>query len=177
MKKTVTEEDMKNVENGSRFSNALVGVMFGLFIALVGVLFCWLLFRGYLRAKATRGWEEKQALVVRSEVKETEPVPNGGITFVHDFLYEYDYAGKNYQGNRIKRVESGSHLRRKIRERVDEYPIGRETTCYVDPANPTQAILEHSTLAPLYTIWFPGLFVIGGIGISAGSIFRGLNRR
>lgn len=52
---------------------------------------------------------------------------------------------------------------------VERYPVGSEDTCWVNPQNPKQTVLKHNSKAVLYTIWFPGLFVIAGLGIAVGS--------
>jgi hypothetical protein len=36
----------------------------------------------------------------------------------------------------------------------------------VNPAEPSFAILKTDSLAPGYSIWFPALFVVGGLGIT-----------
>ena len=53
---------------------------------------------------------------------------------------------------------------------VERYPVGSEDTCWVNPQNPQQTVLKHNTRAVLSTVWFPGLFVIAGLGIAIGSI-------
>jgi hypothetical protein len=47
-----------------------------------------------------------------------------------------------------------------------------QTVCYVNPSDPTIAILKHGTRAALYSIWFPLLFVVGGLGIAWTAIRR-----
>jgi hypothetical protein len=34
---------------------------------------------------------------------------------------------------------------------------------YVNPDDPTEALLEHETKAPGYSIWFPAWFLVGGL--------------
>ena len=58
-----------------------------------------------------------------------------------------------------------------MESRIKEYPAGKTTTCRVNPNNPDFAVLKPDSLAPGYSIWFPGLFVIGGLGIT----FRALS--
>ena len=47
-----------------------------------------------------------------------------------------------------------------------EFPPGKMTTCRVNPRDPDFAVLKPDSLAPGYSIWFPGLFVVGGLGIA-----------
>ena len=67
----------------------------------------------------------------------------------------------------------------KVKPLLEQYPVDKKTVCFVnperptDPSKPRQAILAHDTKAAGYSIWFPALFSIGGIGIMVGAI-RGL---
>ena len=57
-------------------------------------------------------------------------------------------------------------------KKIKSYSKDETVDCWVNPQAPNIAILKHGTLAPLYTIWFPGLFVVAGLGI----IFNGIKR-
>ena len=59
-----------------------------------------------------------------------------------------------------------------LKGKLDAYPVGKETVCYVDPEDKSIAVLRKDTKAALYSIWFPCLFVIGGLGMIATAIFR-----
>ena len=57
-------------------------------------------------------------------------------------------------------------------KKIKPYSKNAEVNCWVNPENPNQVLLKHGTLAPLYTIWFPGLFVIAGLGIIVNAVKR-----
>jgi hypothetical protein len=44
------------------------------------------------------------------------------------------------------------------------------TKCLVHPQNPALAVLKPDSLAPGYSIWFPGLFMIAGLGITINAL-------
>ena len=46
------------------------------------------------------------------------------------------------------------------------------TECFVDPQNPQLAILKPDSLAPGYSIWFPALFMIAGLGITFNALIN-----
>jgi hypothetical protein len=50
--------------------------------------------------------------------------------------------------------------------------MGMNTECFVDPQNPQLAILKPDSLAPGYSIWFPGLFMIAGLGITFNALIH-----
>ena len=90
--------------------------------------------------------------------------------------YSYTFAGNAMTGTRIKRVDGVTAHEENVRKKQEQYPVGLQTTCYVNPAKPTQAILVHDTRAALYSIWFPILFIVGGLGITWNAL-GGAGRR
>jgi hypothetical protein len=74
---------------------------------------------------------------------------------------------------RVRDVERRSRVRAKAEKLQGRFDSGREVTCYVNPGNPADAILLKPTKAPGYTVWFPGLFVVGGLGMCVVAIRRG----
>ena len=73
--------------------------------------------------------------------------------------------GVAHTGTHVRRVEGGSSHKEAAQEKLEAYPEGKAVTCYVNPEDPAFAILEHSTRAALYSLWFPLLFVVGGAGM------------
>jgi hypothetical protein len=64
-------------------------------------------------------------------------------TYRTDILYRYHVAGVSYRSNRFSLTEGGT-MSGDSRERFvkDQYPAGTETTCYVNPADPADAVLS-----------------------------------
>ena len=56
-----------------------------------------------------------------------------------------------------------------------QFPPGTETIAWVNPANPAETVLIRDKRTAIYSIWFPCLFVIGGLGIAASSLARNLS--
>jgi hypothetical protein len=71
----------------------------------------------------------------------------------------------------VKNTAPTQHLD-KAREKQLNYPPGSAQTCFVNPALPAEAVLEHASRAALYSIWFPLLFVVGGLGMLRGALKR-----
>jgi hypothetical protein len=112
-----------------------------------------------------------EAVIVTSQLITDRPTPHSPLSYKAEVHYRYTYQGTPYTGTRIERVEGPSNKMDKPKSRVAAYPVGSVVTCYVNPQDPGFAILRHSTLAALYSIWFPLLFVVGGAGMIF-SIFR-----
>jgi hypothetical protein len=147
-------------------------IFFGLSVAIIGSIFVYGLLVAYGKAKETRSWEETTCLVVKSEVQEVRPTPNSPFYYVSLVEYLYNYGGEERIGKSIKRVDGASSDRKRAEKKIMPFPEGKRTHCWVNPDSPDKAILKQSTLAPLYTIWFPGLFVIAGLGITINAIRR-----
>lgn len=149
-------------------------VALGLSTALIGAVFVWLLARSYLRAKEMHAWPEVPCVILVSEIEERVHDSQSPREFRHNVSFGYEWNGQALTGDHLGlRGSPWSSKQELARKRAAEYPVGRKTTCRVDPARPDFAVLKPDSLAPGYSIWFPGLFVIGGLGIA----FRALAQR
>ena len=159
-------------ERSETAASALGGVVFGLIVAALGAFFVVVLLGGARKAKDTRGWEETPCEITRSEIIEERPTPNSQMAYRAAIEYSYSFREQSYTGSRIKRVDGPTSHRKRAEKLTERYPLGAETSCWVDSANPSWVVLKHDTMAPLYTVWFPGLFVVAGIGIAVTAVLR-----
>lgn len=142
-------------------------VVLGLSLALIGGVFVWLMARSYLRAREMRNWPEVVCVIISSELEERRHDENSPLEYRHDLSFGYEWQDQPRTGDHLTlRGNPWSSKRELMETRIKEYPVGKSTTCRVDPKNPDFAILKTDSLAPGYSIWFPGLFVIGGLGIA-----------
>lgn len=148
--------------------------MIGIALALAGGIFCWLMWRSYDRAHHMRAWPEVSCVVLASEVEERRIDPNSGPEFRFSIQYGYEWQGKPHTSTHWTWRESPwSSKPQEAEANVAKYPVGGTFTCHVNPEEPGFAILKSDSQAPLYSIWFPALFVVGGMGIAAGALFGG----
>lgn len=164
---------MKNMSVPSTSGARLLKALMGLVIMLAGGLFVGLLWLSYQRAEETRQWTPVQGLVLLSEVVSEKPTTHSEVAHRSAVRYSYEFEGVKHTGTRVKRVEGASADRSKAEKVVKAYPPGKVVTCFVNPAQPDFAIIEHATRAGLYSIWFPFLFVVGG----AGMVWSALRRK
>ncbi len=145
----------------------------GIFLALVGVLFIFLLGRSFLRAWDMRSWPEVKCVVLASEVEERRHDEFSPMEFRQLLIYGYEFNGEARTGTHLTlRNNPWSSNRELVEQRAAQMPVGQQTTCRVNPASPDFSVLEPDSLAPGYTIWFPGLFVVGGIGVFVRALRR-----
>lgn len=139
----------------------------GLTLALLGGVFVWLMGRSFLRAREMRTWPEVACVIISSEVLEWRHDENSPPQFRQELSFGYTWKGEARTGDHLTLRGSPWSSNRELAEaRTAEYPVGMTTTCHVDPAVPDFAVLKTDSLAPGYSIWFPALFVIGGLGIT-----------
>ena len=134
----------------------------GLFLALAGLLFAGVLWRSYSRSMETRSWVPAPCRIVSSVILTEKPSLNSTLVHRLGIRYEYEHQGQRFIGTKVKRVEGPTPHKDKIAALAAEFPTGRSAECYVNPLQPSEAILNHASKAALYAIWFPLLFVVGG---------------
>jgi hypothetical protein len=162
-------------ENGK--GGYLYLALIGLLLSLAGGTFVYWLGWGYLRARETLNWPTYPAKVIQSTIAEHQIGPKVPVEFSHDLIYRYQVDGQTYYGDRVKRRENPHFKERaKVEAWIREWPEGSEVAAIVNPDDPGEALLEHETRAPGYSIWFPGLFLVGGLVIF-GRALAGLVRR
>jgi hypothetical protein len=113
---------------------------------------------------AAQQWEETPARIILVEFKHEDT--GEGITSWVKCLYEYDYQGRQYQGKRVSLHRGsdniGSFWDDVFRELKECRRNGRPFRCYVNPANPAQAVLyrdlrwEMVVFQALFTFVFAG---------------------
>lgn len=155
--------------NAGRWYLAILGLV----VALIGGLFVWLLGKSFLRAKEMRSWPEVSCVILSSEIEDRRHDTNSPLEYRQNLSFGYEWQGEAYTGDHLTlRGNPWSSKRELAEARVAQYPVGQVTTCRIDPGNPGFAVLKPDSLGPGYSIWFPGLFVVGGLGITYRAVVR-----
>ena len=109
---------------------------------------------------AARSWNEVRCTIVSSEVATTQ---GKGIEtwYVADLAYTYVADGRVRRGTRY-----GFEPTIQSKDLVALYPEGKVTSCWVNPENPDEAVLNRdvSIGSMLIISLFPLLFFIAGVG-------------
>lgn len=111
--------------------------------------------------------------VSESKVRETAPWEQFGTDqnqTVYEPVIAYDYVvdGHEYRGRRIAVASMSTSLRSYAENRIAEYPVGRQLTVFVNPADPKDAIVER-TSAPAYAL----ALVVLGMALAIGGLVWG----
>jgi len=148
----------------------------GLAVALVGAVFVYLLWNSYSRALATREWNETDCLIIKSKIVERSQ-QHVTTEYSWDVEYLYDFEGESYSGNLYTlRGSKWNSYQKSAFALMKQYPLDDKAVCFVNPAVPSEAILKHDSKAAGYSIWFPMLFVVGGLGITVSAL-KGLKMK
>ena len=142
----------------------------GLLLALAGGIFAWLMSASFRQAEKIEDWAEVDALVMRSDVVERRIDPNGPPEYQFQVWYAYEWEGERYESDRYQMREAPwTKDRSRAEALVERYQLGELYPVRVNPDEPSEAVLEEESKAAIYSIWFPLLFVIGGLGVICGA--------
>lgn len=147
-------------------------VFLGLSLVGAGWILTKYLWHSYERAALMNPWVEVSCQIVSSEIDDSQLNQKGFTKYRLDLSYTYDYEGKEYTGNRLQRLPTESSDLKKVQKKQETWSAGNGATCWVDPKEPSSAVLKKDTKAALYSIWFPCLFIVGGAGMVLSALFR-----
>ena len=127
--------------------------------------------KSYMTFRDSKNWIETPCVIISSKVG----VHRGddSTTFSVDITFEYEFEGSKYTSSRYNLAPAGSSTGYESKkEVVKKYPPGMETICFVNPKNPSQAVLNRDfTPAMLLTLipFIPSLIGAGGLTIIRSS--------
>jgi hypothetical protein len=139
-----------------------ITLVFFVFFAM-GMLFEVLLIREIARNVISRSWPQVSCTILESSVSDDS---SQSSPYRFAVKYQYIYQDKTWQSERYRLQNTNFSDYQAAQKLVNTYPIGAVAICYVNPQNPAEAILRHSSLGLAFFIFLPTVFVlIGGGGI------------
>ena len=138
----------------------LIG-FFAIFL-LAGAGFSLFFVRPALKVLAAKSWQPTPCTIVSSQVR--SHAGEDGATYSVDVLYTYAYGGSEYKSNRyhflgLSSGDYGTHERI-----VRRLPPLTRTTCYVNPEQPSEAVLNRDFSGEYALGLLPLVFVAVGLG-------------
>ena len=112
-----------------------------------------------------RGWEEVPAKIVRADLKVSKG--RKSTTYEVTAEYAYEYGSKHYTGRRVSLYGSdnvGSFQQDVYRQLSECQKSGRLFRCYVDPKQPTEAVLYRDLRWEMIGFNMILVLVFGGVG-------------
>lgn len=125
------------------------------------------------RYVSARGWVETPATIQTVALK-SHRGSKGGVTYEVACTYAYTFGGREYTSERVGLDGSSDnigHWHQVTFHRLQEAQArGQPVPCFVNPANPAQALLDREMRFWKLFFWllFPALF--GGVGLAFASV-------
>jgi hypothetical protein len=145
----------------NRWGSGCLVLFFFVFFAM-GCLFLWFMFLtpAYQMVQATQ-WQQTPCRIISSEVK-THRGSDGNTYSIH-IVYSYEFDGQLYESDRYKFADwssSGWGGKQKV---VNRYPPGAVAECYVNPAEPSQAVIHRGFSTDMFFGVIPLVFIAVGL--------------
>lgn len=154
-------------------SGRIIFLLLGLVFLGLGTAITWFWSWPVVRdAIDSNHWVATDCRVINSQVGAHSD--SDGTTYSIDIVYSYEVNGRTYQSERYDFLGGSSSGRAGKQRVVEEYPPGSIATAYVNPEDPSQAVLVVGFLPKyLLTLLPPLLAAVGifllGAGIGFGS--------
>ena len=131
--------------------------LIGLLFFAAGMFFWWITSIGPLIASLRCGdWVEVPCEIVGSEIRHGH---RNSVRPEIEFTYEFEsleYTSDTYDFTTLNRIYP------RCREIVDSQPVGKQTSCYVNPRDPTRAVIVRDFDFSILAFLFPLIFVVVG---------------
>lgn len=154
-----------------------LAVFFSIFLCVGAGLLYFMVYRGYMEFRAAQSWPEVPCEVVESRLRTHHD--DDGTTYSPQITYKYTWEGLEYRSDRYQISQYSSSFRKAHQKIVDAHPRGHRTVCFVNPEDPSMAILDRSQ-APglLIGLLIGGVFtLIGAGGVVGCLIFMSRRKR
>ena len=148
-------------------------IIFGLVFATIGAVVCAAILGPVLvGAVRSRNWVARPCVILTRELEQTSGNSDSGPAYRVKVRYRYEWNDHDYIGDRYgwSGVYSGRAGNQKILNRL---PLGAETTCYMNPANPAESVLKRGLGWEVAFGLIPLVFVLVGVAI----VWHGLGNK
>jgi hypothetical protein len=142
------------------------------FFLVAGLFFCALLLWKAVDGSQDYFWSRASCVIEHSGGQPVEgPAARG--PYRYEVRYRYSFGGREYVSGSLGRAaaapEAGAGALftndwEEVRSRLERYAPGTRVDCFVNPKDPSQAVLERSFPGMLALLPVPGSFVLVGIG-------------
>ncbi len=136
-------------------------LFFSVFLIMGSAFFWFLVVRPLGRVYDARQWPEIRCAVVSSEVRKHRSDDND--TYSVHIVYEYDVRGRTYRCDRYDFVGGSSSGYKGKREIIRRYPPGKQAVCYVNPRDPSDAVLMRGFTPMMLFGLLPLVFITVGV--------------
>jgi hypothetical protein len=115
-------------------------------------------------------WVPTPCRVLRAEIRSHDS--DDGTTYSVYILYQYEFNGRTYKSDRYEFIGGSSSGYQGKARVVKQYRTGAHPVCYVDPDDPSEAVLRRGFHAKLLLALVPVPLLLIGVGGLIG-VWRG----
>ncbi|NNE93600.1 MAG: DUF3592 domain-containing protein [Verrucomicrobiales bacterium] len=153
----------------SQKAGGLCLIPFGLVFAGMGGVFLWFLGQEVWKEAETYSWTETTCQIESIEIEVLENEKESPFLLKPTFSYEFE--GQSYTGESYTRSPSKTDDYEKLAlKRRDLLNADQATACWVNPEDPTEAVLKREEWFKGFIILFPLVFVVIGVSIMIGGV-------
>jgi hypothetical protein len=164
----MTESLTRGAEKSRKAGSGCLVLFFAVF-ALAGLAFSSFFAVGAWKSVRALSWRETPCTLLASSVR------SHGDTFSVAVRYAYALDGRAYTGERFNFLSGSSSAHDSKAAWVAAHPAGSRMTCWVNPADPNDAVLQRGLTWEYLFALIPGVFVAVGVGGGVWA-FRGWRR-
>lgn len=139
-----------------------LAALFALFAIVGGGMLYPLGIKPIAKTIAAESWVTTPCRVLQAEVRSHDS--DDGTTYSIYILYRYEFNGQTYKSDRYEFVGGSSSGYRGKARTVALYEAASNPVCYVNPDNPSEAVLKRGFHAKLLLALFPLPFLLIGVG-------------
>jgi hypothetical protein len=146
-------------------------VFFSIFFIVGSILFVTLSGLPLYRSRISKAWPQAECTIAKSSVGSHRG--EDGTTYSIDIEFDYEYLDQRFHSDKYSFFSGSSSGSSGKHEVVRRYPVGSKHNCYVNPSEPSMAVLNREATTAMYIGLFTLLFVfIGGGGIIGVLIWK-----
>jgi hypothetical protein len=154
---------VKKQERQQKAGRRLTIVLCSMFALLGAAMLYPFGIRPVMKAFDAEKWQQTSCRIISGEVK-THRGSKGGRTYSIEIVYDYEFAGRKYRGDKYYFVGGSSSGYSNKARIVDEYKNAANPVCFVNPDNPSEAVLVRGFRAELLFGFLFLVFMLVGIG-------------
>jgi hypothetical protein len=163
-----------SVTRGQTVRGHKFALLFFLVFLLVGLVVSYfLVVAPAIKSIQARQWNAVPCTIVSSRVQSHSS--DDGTTYSVDILYSYEIDGREYKANRYHFLGGSSSGYKGKRQIVNQHPPGAKKICYVNPRDPTDAVLHRGFSKNMWFGLIPLIFVAVGLGGVLGTVRQAKN--
>ena len=159
-------------KNAGRGIVTLLGVIFTAVGLIVGYF---LVVRPLLHVQSAKAWPAVAAKVISSDVVSHHS--DDGTTYSIDIVYEYVINDQTFRSNRYDFISGSSSGYDGKRAIVRKHPAGKRINVFVNPADPTDAVIVRDMTSGFLIGLVPAVFFLAGVGMLFGASRMGKGKK